>query len=81
MTEPTFCNTPNVFTALDDTSIWSPNVLGGANDGEGDSIDENVSMLSVLVVGFNRGRVNSDALSCDNLANLAEKSWRRKVKV
>jgi hypothetical protein len=67
--ERTFGNTPNVLTTLDDTTIRGSDVFGGANDREGDGVDEHLSMLSILVVVKRRG-VNSDPLSRNNLANL-----------
>ena len=70
--ERTFSNTPNVLTTLDDATVRGSDVFGGANDREGDGVDEHLSMLSILVVVKRRG-VNSDPLSSNNLANLETK--------
>lgn len=64
-----FSHTPDVLTALDGAPVGGPDVLGRADDGEGDGINEHLSVFRVLVV-VERGCVDADTLSCDHLANL-----------
>lgn len=67
----TFSNAPEVLTALDDATIGGLNVLSASDDRERHGVRENAGVLSAgLVFPVDRRLVDSDSLSCDNLANL-----------
>lgn len=60
-------NTPEVLTTLDDTSVGGLDVLGRTDDRERHGVCEHTSMLgSSLVVGLDRGLVNTDPLCGDD---------------
>lgn len=66
-----FRHTPDVLTTLDGAAIGGAHVLGRADDGEGDRINEHLSVLCVLII-VHRRCVDSDPLSVNNLANLSK---------
>ena len=64
-------DTPGILTALDGAAVVGLNVLLGANDGERHSVDQAVSVRhGGSIVVLERGLVDLDALSINDLANL-----------
>ena len=65
----TFGDTPDVLAAFDDTAVGGTDVLGRADDGEGDGIEEHVGVLGVFLI-VKRGSVDTDALRINNFPDL-----------
>lgn len=69
----TFGDTPKVFTSLDNSPIRSLNILGGADDGERNRVQEELSMLSGGLILRIHGRlINMDVLRSNDIANLED---------
>lgn len=66
----TLSDTPEVFTAFDNTTISSFDVLRGTNDGEGHSFNESTGQVSTLVIDFNGRSVDANSLGSNNFADL-----------
>ena len=61
-------NTPKVLATLDDTPVGGLDVLSRADDGKRHGVGKHTSMLrGSLVVGLDRGLVNTDPLRSDDL--------------
>lgn len=68
----TFCNTPDILSTLDNAAVGRLDILSRPYDGEGNGIDQDTSVLSAsLVIGLNRRGIDTDALSRNNVTNLA----------
>ena len=65
----TFGDTPDVLAAFDDTAVGGTDVLGRADDREGDGIEEHVGVLGVFLI-VERGSVDTDALRINNFPDL-----------
>lgn len=67
----TLGNTPEIFAALDNTTIRCLNILCASNDRERKCISEDTSVFRAgFVVRVNRWLVDTDALDGNNFANL-----------
>ena len=64
------CNTPEIFTSLDNSAVESLDILRRANDGEWDGIGQHASVFNGdFVVGLYGRLVDTDTLSRNDIAN------------
>ena len=68
---PTFCHTPEVFTAFDDTPIRCLDILSRPDDGKGNRVRENACVVGTgLIIVINWGLIDADALRGDDFTDL-----------